>query len=246
MVIEATRRKVSPAVAIFARLPELGRGKSRLWPLLGLEGAAHFQAALMSDAVRKAASLRGIAPYLFILANGPVGFAFRGKDQARNPNYTLLMQQGADLGERLERAFHRLLRQHCRVLVIGTDSPELSPRILRQALDELRWCDAVLGPCPDGGYYLIGLRRFERGLFGGVRWGTAFALRDTLRNLVEHHFSCSVLEPLRDIDRPADFRRLSERLTLRPQLRRWAPATWSFVRRVCYGSTSGVAKLLSR
>jgi len=233
-------------VAIFARLPALGKGKSRLWPLLGLEGAAEFQAALISDAVRKVVSLRGIAPYLFILANGPAGCAFRGKDQARSPNYTLVMQQGTDLGERLERAFHRLLRRHRRVLVIGTDSPELSSRALRQALYELCWCDAVLGPCPDGGYYLMGLRRFKRGLLRGVRWGTAFAFRDTLRNLVEHHFSCSVRELLPDIDRPADFRRLSKSLALSPQLRRLAPATWSFVRRVCYGSTSGVAKLLSR
>jgi uncharacterized protein len=218
-------------VAIFARAPEPGRAKTRLWPLLGREGAAAFQAALMSDAMRKVASLGGIARYLF-LANGTLGSTFGGQGQATNHGYTLVRQQGTDLGERLQRAFYRMLGRHRRALVIGTDSPQLSPRGLRRALDELRWCDAVLGPCPDGGYYLIGLRRFERGLLRAVRWGTSFAFQDTLHNLVKCCFSCSVLEPLPDIDRPADLRRLSKSLSLSPQLRRLAPATWSFVKRL--------------
>ena len=228
-MIEPASKKDSPAVAILARAPEPGKAKTRLSPLLGPEGAATFQAALLSDARRKVAAMRGIARYLFVLANGPLGFAMCRQGRARNHTYTLAGQQGRDLGERLERAFHQLLRCHWRALVIGTDSPELSARALRQALQELRCCDAVLGPCPDGGYYLIGLRRLKRGLFRGVRWGTSFAFRDTLRNLIERHFSCSVLEPLLDIDRPADFRRLSKSLSLSPQLRRLAPATWSFV-----------------
>jgi uncharacterized protein len=229
-VIQSTIQKHSPAVAILARAPEPGKAKTRLSPLLGPEGAATFQAALLSDALRKVASLGGIASFLFVFWIGALGFALGHIGRARNHRYILAGLQGRDLGERLERAFHRMLRRHWRVLVIGTDSPELSPRVLRRALDELRWCDAVLGPCPDGGYYLIGLRRFKEGLFRDVRWGTSFAFRDTLRNLVEGHFSCSILEPLLDIDRPADFRRLSKSLSLSPRLRRLAPATWSFVK----------------
>ena len=219
-------------MAIFARGPEPGKAKTRLWPLLGREGAAAFQAALIGDALRKVTSIGSITRYLFVLANSPLGFGIGSQGRARNHKCTLAWQQGTDLGERLERAFHRMLCCHRRVLVIGTDSPELTPRGLRQALDELRWCDGVLGPCPDGGYYLIGLRRLERGLFPGVRWGTSLAFQDTLRNLVKCHFSCSVLEPLLDIDRPADFRRLAKRLSLSSQLRRLAPATWSFVNRL--------------
>jgi uncharacterized protein len=151
-VIDSTSRKDSAAVAIFARAPEPGKAKTRLWPLLGREGAAAFQAALMSDAVRKVASVGSIARYLFILANGPLGFTFGGQGQAGTHGYTLVRQQGTDLGERLQRAFCRMLGRHPHALVIGTDSPQLSPRGLRRALDELLWCDAVLGPCPDGGY----------------------------------------------------------------------------------------------
>jgi len=70
-------------------------------------------------------------------------------------------QRGSDLRERLERAFRALLRKHERVIVIGTDSPLLYPRLLRLPLSELRVSNSVLGLCPDGGYYLIGQRGFK-------------------------------------------------------------------------------------
>ncbi len=218
-----------PAVAIFARAPVPGEAKTRLAPLLGLEGAAQFQAALVCDAVRKVALLRRVSPYLFFAGRTPLPWRNWHGGKPEWSSYALVPQQGADLGGRLERAFRQLLGRHPRVLVIGTDSPTLSAQKLRRALRELRYCEGVLGPCPDGGYYLIGLRRFSRGLFRCVRWGTPFAFRDTLRNLVERNFSCSVLEPVSDVDRPADFWRLAKSLSQSRQLRRLAPATWCFV-----------------
>jgi rSAM/selenodomain-associated transferase 1 len=198
--------------------------------LLGPEGAAALQAALLCDAVRKAARLRGVARYLFFAGRAPSGWMNFG-GRLETARYVVVPQRGADLGERLKRAFRQLLGHHPSAVVMGTDSPALDAQRLRQALDELSCCEAVLGPCPDGGYYLIGLRRFSRDLFRGVRWGTSFAFQDTLRNLMGCRFSCSVLEALPDIDRPADFRRLAKSLSRHPQLRRLAPATWSFVRR---------------
>jgi glycosyltransferase A (GT-A) superfamily protein (DUF2064 family) len=71
------------------------------------------------------------------------------------------------------------------LVVIGTDSPLLPPRFLREALAELQACDAVLGPCPDGGYYLIGSRRLDASTFCGIRWSTPHAFESpTLRVLV--------------------------------------------------------------
>jgi glycosyltransferase A (GT-A) superfamily protein (DUF2064 family) len=138
------------------------------------------------------------------------------------------------LGGRLAHAFQKLLRRHAVAVVIGTDSPTLAPRVLRTARCELRVCDAVMGPSPDGGFYLIGLRRTERAkagdLFRSVRWGSAFAFRDTLRNLLGHGLACSILEPCADVDRPEDFRRLVRELAGSRALRRGAPAVWRFVK----------------
>ncbi|MGD0922627.1 MAG: TIGR04282 family arsenosugar biosynthesis glycosyltransferase [Terriglobia bacterium] len=225
----STKTTHSCAVAIFARAPSPGRAKTRLIPLLGARGAAEFQAALISDSIRKVNALGERASrYVFFAGTGSPAPA------ALFSRFTLVRQRGADLGERLAHAFRKLLRRHAVAVVIGTDSPTLAPRVLRAARRELHVCDAVLGPSPDGGFYLIGLRRTERakagGLFRGIRWGSAFAFRDTLRNLLRHGLACSILEPCADVDRPEDFRRLVRELAGSQALRRGAPAVWRFVK----------------
>jgi glycosyltransferase A (GT-A) superfamily protein (DUF2064 family) len=115
-------------------------------------------------------------------------------------------------------------------VVIGTDSPLLERGVLREALRELRACDAVLGPCPDGGFNLIGLRCLPRGFFRGVRWSSRFAFRDVLRNLSRHGLIASVLSPVADVDRPADLLALAQQFFFLPSARRLAPATWNFVK----------------
>lgn len=233
----------SNAIAIFARPPVDGSAKTRLIPLLGAAGAAQFQAALIADAAHKVDALAArpeiVTPYLFLAEPVASDVAARLRwelELSGRAGWTILPQRGPDLGARLDLAFRTLLRQHVSAVIIGTDSPLLAPRAMRRALGELETCDAVLGPCPDGGYYLVGLggrARADlgrRGVFARVRWGTAYAFRDTLRNLLEHGLSCSILEPVDDVDRPRDFLRLRREFIRHASARRLAPATWRFVR----------------
>jgi uncharacterized protein len=215
--------KELPALAIFARAPVPRQAKTRLIPLLGPRGAAEFHAALVSDVLQKVNALGArVSPYFFLAgARFPVSSSLS--------DYTLERQRGGDLGKRLERALRDLLARHRRALVIGTDSPLLPKRILLRALEKLRRSDAVLGPCPDGGFYLIGLRRLERGLFNEVRWGGASAFRDMRENLVAQGFSCAILEPVEDVDRPADVVRLGEALARSRAMRKLAPSAWRFL-----------------
>lgn len=252
------------AIAIFARTPLPGKTKTRLIPLLGARGAADFQAALLWDTLRKVNAYRGdVARYLFIAGKGLRGSSptpSRGglaNDPGRTAGpylgqFSVARQRGADLGARLQSAFRSLLRRHVRVVVIGTDSPLLPLRILREALGELRICDAVLGPSLDGGYYLVGLRRLSRGLFRGIRWGSSHAFQDTLCNLLGPGYSCSVLEVGEDVDRPEDVRRLTKELARSRAARRLAPAVWRFLtgfhavkwgRTACAPSDSSIAFL---
>lgn len=216
--------KPLPALAVFARTPTPGKAKTRLIPLLGPRGAAEFHAALVSDTLRKVNALGGrVSPY-FYLAGGKYPASSSLLD------YTRRRQRGADLGQRLERAFRELLRRHQRALVIGTDSPTLPERVLLQALHALRGFDAVLGPCPDGGFYLIGLRRLADGAFEGVRWGSESAFEDMRANLVARNFSCSILKPLPDVDRPEDVEKLSSELESSRTARKLSPSTWQFLK----------------
>jgi len=235
-----------PSVAVFARVPIAGHAKTRLIPLLGMQAAADLQAALISDALRKVVGLKGsVQAYLFLVGNSS---AFGRRHAVTNlrrqswapaciGKFRILRQQGKDLSERLANAFLPLLRLHPSCVIIGTDSPLFPGRILRQALRELQVCESVLGPCPDGGYYLIALRRpvspgMLQGIFRGVRWGTAFACRDTLRNLLRLGLSCSVLEGCADVDLPRDVQPLKKTLSQSRTARRLAPATWEFLKRI--------------
>lgn len=217
------RRGRATAVAIFARAVEPGKTKTRLIPALGPERAAQLHQALVSDAFRKVERLAGRAECYVFTAGGNLSERMvpRGFERRR--------QSGRNLARRLGRAFAELLQRHSRAVIIGTDSPMLAPAMLRLALAELRTVDAVLGPCPDGGYYLIGLRRTVPGLFTGLRLGTEFAFGDTLASLLEHGLSCSVLELCPDIDRPEDLAALKKLLAKNPSARRLAPHTWSFL-----------------
>ncbi len=210
-------------MAVFARAVVKGKTKTRLIPALGQDGAAKLHRALVSDTLRKVAELRGNSARYVFMAGGSL------PRETLLPPFECRRQQGSGLAQRLQRAFTQLLRRHSQVVIIGTDSPQLAPATLRLALEELRTTDAVLGPCPDGGYYLIGLRKTCRGLFSGLRLGTEFAFADTLDNLLDHGFSCSVLEPYPDIDLPRDLAALEKFLMKNPAARRLAPHTWRFL-----------------
>jgi len=90
------------------------------------------------------------------------------------------------------------------VIAIGADSPAFTATHLRHALECLERHDAVLGPTTDGGFYLIGIRRCPRGLFASLPWSTSETCQAVKARLREHAFSLAELEPLFDVDTPAD------------------------------------------
>lgn len=115
------------------------------------------------------------------------------------PPWTDLIAQGrGDLGARMQRVFECLPPGPA--VIIGTDIPEISNRHIARAFRALGSSDAVLGPCEDGGYWLVGVRRIPRvqDIFADVRWSSAHTLADTLANL--EGLRVSMLDHLRDVD----------------------------------------------
>jgi uncharacterized protein DUF2064 len=119
-------------------------------------------------------------------------------------------QPGSDFGLRLEQAMLGAFgRGNGPLLIVGTDVPGLASRHLDQALallgdDPDR---VVLGPSPDGGFYLLASSRPIPGLATATRW----CRRDTLRSLLVSLRALGrpviLLDPLEDLDRPADLER---------------------------------------
>ena len=108
-------------------------------------------------------------------------------------------QGPGDLGDRMGRAFRDLGRGP--LVIIGADIPGIEPGHIGRAFQALGAHDAVIGPAPDGGYWLIGMKRVRpvpRGLFQGVRWSTEHARADTLATI--KGLRVATVETLADVD----------------------------------------------
>ncbi|MEM9986947.1 MAG: TIGR04282 family arsenosugar biosynthesis glycosyltransferase, partial [Bacteroidota bacterium] len=115
------------------------------------------------------------------------------------------LQQGADLGERMHRAFTWGKQQGYRHMVlVGSDIPGVSAALLREAFDQLNRSDVVIGPSSDGGYYLIGLKEPQMGLFEHMPWSTDQVLASTHQRIQQHQLSATLLREESDVDTVED------------------------------------------
>jgi rSAM/selenodomain-associated transferase 1 len=129
-------------------------------------------------------------------------------------NLQYLSQQGNDLGERLDCAFQTAFaRGHQRVIALGSDVPDLNDLVLSRAFQVLRTDDAVIGPSPDGGYYLIGFQAtsFSSTFFDDISWSSDIVFSQTCAKLRKIGRSVQVLTPWRDVDTVIDLQALIQR-----------------------------------
>ena len=166
------------AVMIMAKAPYPGQVKTRLCPpLTPWQAAALCRAFLCEETqVRTLTSARPAIAYT--PAAGEDFFV----DVA--PDFTLIAQQGTDLGERLIHSLEYFLNLGCAgVMAIDSDTPTLPTHCLQQAIALLTKpdVDVVIGPSDDGGYYLIGIRAMHRDLFVDMPWSTSAVLPETVR-----------------------------------------------------------------
>lgn len=194
----------TPAVLIMARAPRPGECKTRLQPLLGAEGCARLQSALIGRALAWAGEI-GAEPWIAFTP------ADAGEEVAADlPPDRLFPQRGTDLGERLADATERVLADHDGpLLTIGTDLPTLRPLHARAALGDLEaGCDFSLGPAADGGYYLAAQRDPHPELFAlpPDAWGGPSVFELTIAAAHAAGLSLGMLRLEIDLDTPADAR----------------------------------------
>jgi rSAM/selenodomain-associated transferase 2/rSAM/selenodomain-associated transferase 1 len=206
------KNPVREGLIVFTRYPEPGKTKTRLIPSLGTHGAADLHRRLTEHILARARELQGYRQV-------DIEVRYEGgnehlMEQWLGPDISYLPQGSGDLGKRMARGFHEALQaEMSRVVLVGTDVPDISPRLLLEAFEALVHSDLVLGPARDGGYYLIGLRKVYRQLFVDMPWGTEKVLQRTMRIADELRLSVVLLETLDDVDRPEDlhlWKKLSE------------------------------------
>lgn len=189
------------AVLVFVRAPVAGRVKTRLAASIGAEAALRVYVRLAEHTLREARAVEGAEVRVHFTP------ADAGEEVRRwlGEGVRCLPQAEGDLGERMRRAFRdAFVAGHGRVVIVGSDLPELSSSLLRRALALLESHPAVLGPARDGGYYLLGLTRMVPGLFTGIAWSTGEVFAHTLERLRAAGVEPALLEVLGDVDRVED------------------------------------------
>jgi rSAM/selenodomain-associated transferase 1 len=196
----------APAALVMAKAPRAGAVKTRLQPMLGAEGCARLQRALLARAARWAAEVAAGAAFV---AYTP-GDALEEVGALVPAGTDLFAQEGRDLGERLAAATARVLTMHDGpLLTVGTDLATLHHGHAAAALGDLAdGIDVTFGPAFDGGYYLVGLREPHPEVFAlpSGEWGGPRVLELSLRAAAEAGLSLGMLRGERDLDTPADAR----------------------------------------
>lgn len=190
-------------VIVMARWPEAGKAKTRLIPALGPDGAANLHSCLVQHTLR---TVRAFAEQ----TGCGIDVQFAGGSAAEmrrlfGEDLLFAPQQGESLGDRMNSAVEKAFADGCRrVVVIGTDCPQLQPSHLQQAFSSLSETDVTIGPALDGGYYLIGMRDHFPQVFDDIRWGNESVLQETLQRVKLIRKSKSLLPVLSDVDFPED------------------------------------------
>ena len=222
------------ALAVMTKAPQAGQVKTRLVPPLTPDEAAELNKCFLRDTTAAISSVTthndasGIAVYTPIGAESMYADILPGE-------FSLLPQRGVGFDERLWSATEDLFR--CgfdSVCLIDSDSPTVPAENFSKAIEFLktRGDHIVLGPCDDGGYYLIGLKKPHRELFEQIDWSTERVLSQTMRRAREIGLEVKLLPPGYDIDDAASLRRLCNEV-LRDNVRTGvASHTRKFVRQL--------------
>lgn len=196
-----------------AKRPAPGQTKTRLTPPLSPQQATALYECFLRDTLdlmrRVSDAQRGIA---YLPATEKNYF------DTLAPDFELILQNGPDLGIRLDNVLtHFLGRGYKHVVVMDSDSPTLPVNYLTAAfaaLDDA--ADVVLGPCDDGGYYLIGLNRPAPRLLREVQMSTPNVTADTLALAAEEGLRVELLPMWYDVDDVGALARLAAEVQQSP------------------------------
>ena len=184
---------------IMVKEPRAGRVKTRLGRDIGMTRAAWWFRHQARCLIR---ALGRDARWQTVLAVSPNR---EGMQSRIWPGYLPRWPQGrGNLGDRMAAIFKGAA--HGPVVIIGADIPSITPALIEKAFRALGDHDAVFGPAPDGGYWLVGLKRgayaIPAGLFQDVRWSTEHALADTVATLGDARVA--YIDTLQDVDHASD------------------------------------------
>jgi len=211
-----------------AKVPDEGLVKARLQADLASSDCSLLAAAFLRDTVDAA---RQTAAHVIVAYSEDAG-----KEEIASmlpADVKLIPQSGADYGERIIESIAYALKMYPGpVIAIGTDSPTMPLNEVRRAIDTLFADPAqlVLGPTPDGGFWLIGTHYpLPRALFDGVVWGTSNVFKDIVANTRCLAVYLTTVKEWYDVGTVDDLRRLAGELQLAKPNPPRTSETWRWI-----------------
>jgi len=195
--------KNDKALIVFARLPVEGKAKTRLAKDIGDKNAASFYRVCAEHLFSEVRETKKPGVDLFLFYSNRVE-ADRIKEWVGD-DFSFYAQIGDDLGIRMLNAFDSVFKiGYEKIIIVGTDVPEMNSGLLEEAFSELDKNDFVIGQSTDGGYYLLGMKFLTEDIFKGINWGTATVFNSTINMLDRKKVRYSILKKLIDIDTKQD------------------------------------------
>ena len=174
---------------IFTRNIEFGKCKTRLAKTVGPKIALEIYQFLVRHTADISSDLKA-DKWVFYSEHA------QNDDDFDDQKFVKFIQQGDDLGARMQNAFELgFSRGYKKIIIIGSDIYDLSQNDLEVAFELLDQHETVIGPAEDGGYYLLGLKSVKEAIFAEKAWGTATVLEETLASLEsEGKQACDITE----------------------------------------------------
>ena len=198
-------------IAIMMKAPRRGQVKTRLAAAHSADQIVALYRALVEDTIELSRCMD-----VRTIAICPQGDELELADWLPR-DIEICPQRGSGLAAGLRSTFEQLCtdRQR-RVIAFNADSPHLPAATLDAAFAALLNADLVVGPCDDGGYYLVGAKRAHESLFDAAAMGRESACGALLSEAARQGLRVALTAEHYDIDVPQDVVRLAAELRRDP------------------------------
>ena len=187
------QKKKTNALIIFIKNPVKGKVKTRLAKDASEDYALKVYLELQRHTRDEVADVKATR-YLYYSSHIP-------ENDIWDPTlFIKKVQENGDLGDKINASFIDVLKDHGKVIIVGSDCIQLTSEIIESAFALLDNYDVVIGPAVDGGYYLLGMKEHHPEIFTSIHWSTEVVLDQTMERVLSLGLSCHLLKELSDID----------------------------------------------
>ena len=199
------------ALIVFVKAPVAGRVKTRLQPNLSPDKIVELYKSFVTEIISKCVRLKEVDKFLGCAPTRDNNFLREITATYRLKSFD---QKGKNLGEKIINAFQDHFKKgYKEIVLIGSDSPTMPIEYIKKAFLKLKKNDFVIGPCCDGGLYLVGAKKkIISEIFQDMPWDTSEVLNKTLKKVNSLDIRFSMLPFWYDVDTINDLRFLENHL----------------------------------